>query len=104
MSHTLDENPQQLHETAKQEQVIHAFTLLRTRYEQTASFGCHLGRSDLLDAVSGWKQPYQKSIVQSNHIQHSSTVASDPAGLQNQPGILLPGHLINNHDYYQQGA
>ena len=43
MSHTLDENPQQLHETANQEQVIHAFTLLRTRYEQTASFGCHRG-------------------------------------------------------------
>ena len=102
MSHTLDENPQQLHETANQEQVIHAFTLLRTRYKQTASFGCHLGRSDLLDAVSGWKQPYR--IIQSNHTQHSSTEASDPTGLQNQPRILLPGHLISNYDYYQQGA
>ena len=104
MSHTLDENPQQLYETAKQEQVVHAFTLLRTRYEQTASFGCHLGRSVLLDAVLGWEQPYLKRIIQSNHIQHSSTEASDPTGLQKQPEKLLPGHLINNHDYYRQGA
>lgn len=81
------------------------FTLLRNLYEKTASFLGYREWGDLLESAPGDKQGYLNRIIQfTSHSTISNEAIADPNPQEKQMVKLLLDNLINNYNYWKQGA